>query len=203
MEIYSCKGKKVKWFRKVDWLRVIILFVIIFILSFIFFNFFVGGTNNFQRAVFTSIILSFLISLGVVVSYCIENRFNLYIEKDGKFYIVYPHSYGIEYDEGFVSYKDFKKMTNSVDKIEDILENIDKYTGIDLIEIKKIKKIKMNRKNFKFTAEVRANEWYGKGGIFTIDHYVLEKKVCTKRYLVPLDYVNSRELYSKLCTKKQ
>ena len=65
-------------------------------------------------------------------------------------------------------------------------------------EIKEIKKVKMFSKFFKVRAKVISNEWYGKGGIFTTDTYLLKKKDRTKTFCIPKDYPNHLELYNDL-----
>ena len=198
MKIYTCNGKRTESFKRVDWLRVLIVFIITFILFFSFFHFLIGGSGMLDKAISTSLLMSYLIAIGYMVSDSIENRVNVYIEKDNMFYVLCPHSFGIEYDSGIISIKDFKKIIKDKNNIEDIFNNLEKYQGIDLIEIKEIKKVKMFSKFFKVRAKVISNEWYGKGGIFTTDTYLLKKKERTKTFCIPKDYPNHLELYNDL-----
>lgn len=196
MKIYSCNERKVKWYKKVDWLKTILIFIILFALFFSFFHFFIGGVGMLSTAIATAFKISFFVTVGVVISYCISNRINLYVVKDDKVYVIYPHSFGVEYDDGFVSYKEFRKVVKDEENILNILENTNKHTGIDVIKINKVVKVKKTKKNFKFVAEVLANEWEGKGGFFTVEKYVLNKRNGKMKFSVPYDYTKSAELYN-------
>ena len=154
-----------------------------------------------RLAIASSFEISFLISLGLVVSYCIKNRINIYVVDDDNLYVIYPHSYGMEYDDGYVSYKDFRKLVKNEEKVSDIIKNVNKYTGIDVIKIDEVLSVKKIRRNFKVIANVHASEWYGKGGIISISEYVLKKKSCRMKFIIPNDYTKSMELYDLLSAK--
>jgi len=198
MKIYSISKKRTLWFNRVDWLRVLIFFMVIFLLFFGFFHFVIGGPNMLEQAFVTSLFLAYIISLGLIITYVIENRINIYIEKEGKVYVLCPHKFSNEYENTAISYKLFKKVTSTKEEVEVIFKNIKDCQGIDLIEIKEIEKIRMNKKNFKFKAKVKSKEWTPKGGIFTIKDYVLETKNSTMNFIVSSDYENYKELYDKL-----
>lgn len=203
MKIYSCNEKKMKWYRKVDWLKTLLIFIVVFVAFFSFFHFFIGGVGMLSTAITTAFKISFFITLGVIISYCITNRINLYVVKDDNLYVIYPHSFGVEYDDGIVSYKDFRKVVKDEENVLTILENVNKHTGIDVVKVNKVNKVKKHKKNFKFIADVSVSEWEGKGGFFSVEKYVLNKKKCKLKFTVPYDYTKSNELYNLINDSKK
>lgn len=194
MKVYLWKKNKIKWVKKVDWVKIILTFILIFVLCFIFFNFYIGGIGMLSNAVITSVLVAFFASLWIVLSQVIENRVNVFVYKDNKWFVIYPHNYGMNYDDGLVTHKEFFKMINNEKVIIDIIENVDKYTGIDLVKIKKIKNVRKYRNGILFVADAFLNEWHGKGGIFTISDYILKKRNSKKKFFIPNDYNNFSEI---------
>ena len=201
MKIYTCNKKRTEWFKRVDWIRVLIVFVIVFLLFFSFFHFIIGGTESSDRAVAVSLLISYLIAIGYMISYSIENRINVYIEKDDKIYVLFPHKLGNEYENTTISYKQFKKLVKTKENIEVVLKDIESFEGVDLVEILKVEKIKKYNKRFKFTATANIKQWEPKGGIFTIKEYVFNKKYGKIKFIVPTDYEDYEELYNLLENK--
>ena len=175
MKIFSCDEKKVKWYKKVNWISILILFILVFSICFCFFHFFIGGTNMIGFAIRCSLEISILISLSLIISYCINNRINIYVVHNDDIYVIYPHSYGVDYDDGYIKYDDFRKYVKNEENVLSVIENVKKNTGIDLVKINKVSKINKNMKSFSFTADVVANEWQGKGGFFSYSEYILNK----------------------------
>jgi len=201
MKIFSCDEKKVKWYKKVNWISILVCFILVFLVSFCFFHFFIGGTNMMRTAIKCSFEISFLISSAVIVSYCIKNRINIYVVHEDDIYVIYPHSYGVDYDDGYIKYEDFRKYVKNEENVLAIIENVKKHIGIDLVKINKVTSINKNMKSFCFKADVVANEWFGKGGFFSFNEYVLEKKKCNMKFVIPFDYNKSLELYDVLNNK--
>ena len=75
MKIYSCNEKKMKWYRKVDWFKTLLIFIVVFVAFFSFFHFFIGGVGMLSTAITTAFKISFFITLGVIISYCIIPSF--------------------------------------------------------------------------------------------------------------------------------
>ena len=100
MKVYLWKKNKIKWVKKVEWVKIILTFILIFVLCFIFFNFYIGGIGMLSNAVITSVLVAFFVSLWIVLSQVIENRVNVFVHKDNKLFVIYPHNYGMNYDDG-------------------------------------------------------------------------------------------------------
>lgn len=196
MKIYNCNENKYHWFDKVNWKRVIFIFIILFVLFFSFFYFVISSKNDIERAISTSLLISYAISIGIIVYHSIDNRINFYIIKDEKLYVIMPHQYSHEYNDSLISYSDFRKMVDSDKKINDILANQSKYVGIDIFLVDSIKNIKIDNKGFKFTASGNFSKWKSTDGIFVANNYFCESVESNKKFYVTFDYNKYEELLS-------
>lgn len=194
MKIYKCSEKKVHWFDKVEWGKTIISFLVLTVLFFLFFYFGVGNSTNLERALSTSLLISYFIGIALILHDCIDNRIEIYAILEDNLYVVIPHKFSSEYDDSLISYDDFKKMTNSEDKIKEILDNLSNFTGIDVYKIDSINSLKIKNKSFNFIAKGEVSKWQPKGGIFFVKKYNLIKDTFRKKFIVPCDYKKYNEL---------
>jgi len=197
MKIYKWNRRKKTWFERVDWLKVAIIFTLSFLLLFAFFYGLLNPSEH-ERAVATSLLLSFLLSLGKIISDVIENRIDIYVEKENKLYILSPHRIENGYDQAMISYKSFQEMTKNQKSLESIFKKGDQYIGIDQIEIEEILKYKKHRNCFSYRAKIISKEWKEEGGLFTVSSYKWGEKKKTKRFIIPDDYENDKELCDKI-----
>lgn len=196
MKIYSCNENKYHWFDKVNWKRVIFVFITLLILLFLFFYFVISSKSDIERAIATSLLISYAISIGMIIYYSIDNRINVYIIKDKKLYIIMPHKFSREYDDSLISYNDFRKMVDSDKKINDILANQFKYVGIDIFLVNSIKNTKVDSKGFKFTVGGELSAWKSTSGVFIANNYSCESIETNKKFYVTFDYNKYEELLS-------
>lgn len=187
-------NKNYKWYKKINYIKIIVLFIIILVGFFLLFNFF-GQSKDMESAFKTSILVSLLITLGVIINDMIENRSAIYVEKNKKVFVVERH---IDFSGEVISEKTFNDLTSDDTKVENIMKDQKKYEGVDLFEIKKVNKIKKHSKLMCVYCEIEINEWIGKGGRFVIDHYELVKSMKKAKLVIPCDYNDYDELYDLL-----
>ncbi len=202
MEIFWCDEKKKHWYQKANWLKVLFVFMIIFVIFFFFFYFLIGNKNNGQMAISYSLLIALLISFGVLISSFLENRINIYVEKDKKIYALFPHIIGNGYNNTLISYKKFREIIAKED-LENIFYNQQKYYGVDVVELINVIRVKKCLKGFKFKAKVISNEWYSKSLFFVGDDFKLKKKDTMKTFFVPCDYEKYEELYDLINKMKK
>lgn len=197
MKIFKYK-KVYKWYKKINYIKVLALFIAFTLIFFLFFNFF-GQSKDMEGAFSTSLLVSLLIILGVIINDLIENRSSIYIEKNKKIYALERH---IDFSGEVINEKKFNELTGDDSKIESILKDQKKYEGIDLFEIKRVNKIKKRSKLMCVYCEIEINEWIGKGGRFVIDHYELVKSIKRAKLIIPYDYEGYEELFDLLLKVK-
>lgn len=202
MKVFLCNDKKIPWYKRADWVRVLIVFVITFVIFFFLFYYLFGNETNFEMAISNSFLIGLLISIGTIISSFLENRINVYVEKNKKIYALFPHPVGSGYDDTLISYKKFKEIIAN-DNLENIFDNQSKYYGIDIVEFTNIIKIKRCLKRVKCRVKVNASEWdSGKSLFFVNDNFKLTENNKTMTFLIPSDYEKYDELYDLICNIK-
>ncbi len=194
MKVYMCNDKKNYWFDKVDWKKVVFCFVICFICFFLFFYFFIGNENYLERAISTSLLLSYLISFCFIIHYLIDNRICVYVIRDKKMYVLFPHSFSREYEDSLISYSAFKKIVSNSQNIEKILNHDSLFWGIDLFEVENIEYSRKSSKHFVVKASGIFFQWTFCGRKFAEGDYELKKSSATKKFVIPSDYSRYEEL---------
>lgn len=195
MEMFLCDESKEKWYKKVEWKKTILIFGLCFVFSFSFLGF-ISKFDNIDSILYNAFLISFLVLIGNIVSNVIENRINAYVKKDDILYVIFPHSFGLGYDNGIVSYRDFKSMSKEV--FEDIIANQEKYEGIDVIEIMEVDKLSSNYNRVKLKVKGRVKSWKENGSLFTVNSMSLTNDITSKKIIIPRDYDNFETLISYL-----
>lgn len=189
MEEFRCNKKNNKWYKKIDWKRAIIYYIILFIICFLVF-YWLGKDKYISNAIFTSIIISFLIILEFVLNDLIENRKKIfYTEKNNIFYIELHD----QKDGKFISDTDFDEIIKNK-KAKEVYNNISDYEGIDCGKIEKVLSVKKKSNKIVVVALVKSKEWVPMGRI-TIKKLSLENKNKEKKIVIQNDFDNYDKLY--------
>lgn len=189
MEVLQCNKNNTKWYSKINYLKLLLLFVISFLL-FSIVLYYIGGEKDLNNAISVSFIISILLSIGSIIGDFVENRSRIFvIDKDEVGYIdIHKEKSG-----SFLRDIDFKEVIKEYD-ILDIYKNVHKYEGIDKVVIKKV--LSINRKNNRMIVKVEtiSKEWKSTG-FFTISKLFLVDKESTKKLIIPDDYDKYEKLY--------
>lgn len=195
MEMFLCDENKEKWYKKVEWKKTILIFGLCFVFSFSFLGF-ISKFDNMDSILYNAFLIAILVLIGNIISNVIENRINVYVKKDDTLYVIFPHSFGLGYDNGVVSYRDFKSMPKEI--FEDIIANQEKYEGIDVIEIMEVDKLSFNNNRVKLKVKGRVKSWEEKGSLFTVNSVSLTNDMASKKIIIPSDYDNFEKLTNYL-----
>lgn len=186
MKVFKCNKKNVAWYKKLDYIQIIIVSIFTLLISLFCLNF-IG--KDFDRALKSSILITCLIILYLVIKNLIEDREAIYLVDDKKIkYIDYQRK-----REGTVITD--LRYNEIVEKVEpeDIIKNIDQFDGVTVGEIKKIYKIKKRVNKTIVVADVDAKLWKIIGFI-RINGTELITKQYKKKFIITRDYDNYEEL---------
>ena len=185
MKVYSyCEAKK--WYKKIKWLKIFSFFL------FFLFYIVIGNYNYLLRALWTSFIISFLISLGTLLSNCLKVKEVVFITKKNKLFICFVHNF----DYLLVSYSDLKRIIlGNNNFITDFTENPFSFLGIDVFEVEKVDNFKIVDNTVQINVLGTYNYWKESGGIFTSTGYeFVQNKKINKYFCLSIDYNNFNEL---------
>ncbi len=186
MKEYKCNKKNIKWYKKIDYIVLIITVAITFTISLLFFNY-IG--NDFERALITSLYISLLIVFYIFVSNLIENRDAVYLVENKKIkYIDIQKGR----DGNLLTNIEYKEILES-NKAKDIYSHNEKFEGVTTGEIVKVLKIKKGFSKTKIIAMVKGKKWQLKG-VFKITKTDLVESEFKKKFIIPKDYDNYDEL---------
>lgn len=184
---------KEKLYKRINMLEVMISFILIFGLFFSFFYIFLSEYSDLLRAIITSLVLTFLIEIGIIVSHLIKTRETVYAVYNKKLYIILFQNNSYFFDDEFMNSDKFFETVND-DLIKDILENNNKYIGAQVLKVDKIKSFKEKKNTFTFNVHGKLSFWKALGNLFTIDKFVLSYRNVFKRCVVTKEYKNYDEL---------
>ena len=186
MKEYKCNNKSIKWYKKIDYIGLVITVIITFTISLLFFNF-VG--NDFEKALLTSLYVSLLIVFYFFVSSLIEHRDAVYLVENKKIrYIDIQKGR----DGNLLTNIEYKELLNS-NKSKDIYTHNEKFEGVTTGEIIKVLKIKKSMNKTKIIAMVKGKKWQLKG-VFKITKTDLVESEFKKKIIIPKDYDDYEEL---------
>ena len=192
MECFKSNRKNTKWYSKINYFKLLVVLTTSFLLFTLFF-YYIGGSNDLDRAILTSIFISFLISIGSIIGDLIEHRSRIFIfSKDELGYIeIHTEKMG-----SFLRDEDYNE-TVKINSIEDIFKDNSQYEGIDRGIIKNVKSLKKKNNRMIVKANVVSKEWKA-AGFFTVSKlYLVEKKYC-KKIIIPSDYDGYEKIYKSL-----
>lgn len=182
-----------KLYKRIRWSKDLTYFIIMTIILFLFFYFLLSRKEELLRPIYTSISISFLITLGIEIGYLIENKEYIYVLKDEKLYVIMFQNESYYLEEEFLSSEKLRKdMTE--EKISDILANTDKYIGISILEVEKLGDLKERKNHYSFISSGNLSFWKAEGNFFTINNFVMDFRKKRKRLVVTKEYKDYDEL---------
>lgn len=187
MKLYRFKNNKVKWYKKINFLKVIIIFILTFAVFFLSFGF-LSEFKDIDVNILRTSIISILIGIGTLTSEIIDHKNVLFITKDNK--ILYLDFY----DEKSLDYIIKANEKQSEEEItEKILKNIKKEEGINYGEVLEV--LSTRNTKTRLIVKVKANtiEWKEKG-FFFVFKLNLQSKIKEKKLIIRKDIDNFDEL---------
>ena len=197
MEIYKSNRKNSKIYKKIDYLKLLIIIVVSFTLFTLFF-YYIGRQQKLGDSILTSILVTLLISLGSIISDILENRVKVFLSDRKE--LGYIEIHNENFGGPFVSDREYQEVLKKYD-IEEIYKDNSQYEGIDKGVIKKVLKIKKRFNKTVVKAEVDLKEWKSSSFI-SIANLFIKEKTCIKKIIIPNDYDNYEKLYKKLSKLK-
>ena len=186
MKIYKYNKNSIKWYKKINYVGLIIIIILTFAISLLFFNY-IG--DDFARALSTSIKVTILIFLYFFIGNFLEHRDTVYVvDKDKTKFI--ERQKGV--DGSILNNMEYKDVIDNT-KESEILKNSEKYEGINTGTIEKVLKIRKSSNKAKVITNVKAKLWKIHG-LFTIKKTELVEKEYKKKFVIYKDYDNYEEL---------
>lgn len=192
MECFKSNTKNTKWLSKINYFKLLVILTFSFLIFTLFF-YYIGSSNDLNRALLTGLAVSLLLSIGSIIGDLIEHRSRIFImNKDELGYIeIHTEKMG-----SFLRDEDYNE-TVKINSIEDIFKDNSQYEGIDRGIIKSVKSLKKKNNRMIVKANVVSKEWKA-AGFFTISKlYLVEKEYC-KKIIIPRDYDGYEKLYKSL-----
>ena len=176
-----------KLIKRIRWSKDLVYFLILFVLFFSFFFFLLSERQEILRPITSSLYVSFFITLGIEVSYLIDNKEYIYVLKKNTLYVIMfqNDSYYLD-DDNLTSEKLRKDISD--EKIEDILDNTDKYIGVSILKVEKIGSLRERRNHFSFMTSGEQSFWKTEGTFFTVSNYVMAFRKKRKKLIVTKEY---------------
>ncbi len=187
MKEYKCEYKSIRWYEKINYMKICLVLIISFSVSFLIF-YFLG--KDFDNAIGVSFIISILLSTRFILNDLLENRETIYLIDDNSIKYIEAHD---DRDGRFITSYEYDDVLKNVSPT-DIYKNIKEYFGIDCGEITKIIKIHKNVNNIKIYANVKEKVWKGKG-FFSFKNVELTEQESKKKLIITNDY----ERYDDIC----
>lgn len=187
MKLYRFKNNKVKWYKKINFLKVIIIFILTFAVFFLSFGF-LSEFKDIDVNILRTSIISILIGIGTLTSEIIDHKNVLFITKDNK--LLYLDFY----DERSLDYIFKANEKQSEEEVtEKIIKNIKKEEGINYGEVLEV--LSTRNTKTRLIVKVKANtiEWKEKG-LFFVFKLNLQSKIKEKKLIIRKDIDNFDEL---------
>lgn len=195
MEEFKSNKNNKKWYQKINWKKIIIIFTLVLLICFFAFNY-LGRNKDIVSALTRSIIIASLIIIELIISDLVENRKKIiFLDKKDLFYVEIHD----QKDGKFISDTDFDMMIKNR-KIKEVYNNIEDYEGIDCGHIKEVLSIRKDNNRLVVIANVNAKEWVPIGKI-TVKKLELQERNYNKKIIIPNDFDNYDELYKLLDRK--
>jgi len=171
MKVYK---RKLKWKDKVNWRKVILMFLLISIIGFLILFYVVGSGTELIRAIITSILIGLLLTISTIVSSILYyDDFTILVDNKKKYLIC-------NQDENFFfDAKGNAKRVKDYDTDEKVVEafnNLEKNIGIDIYQIDKYDIIKVDDKYIRIKLDGTIRKWDRKLEKRRCDYYLVEEK---------------------------
>ena len=171
MKVYK---RKLKWKDKVNWRKVILMFLLVSIVGFLILFYVVGSGTELVRAIITSIIIGLLLTISNIVSSIIYyDDFTVLVDNKKKYLLC-------NQDENFFfDAKGNAKRVKDYDTDEKAIEafdNLEKNIGIDIYQIDKYDIIKVDDKYIRIKLDGTIKKWDRKLEKRRCDYYLVEEK---------------------------
>lgn len=187
MKLYRFKNNKVKWYKKINFLKVIIIFILTFAVFFLSFGF-LSEFKDLDVNILRTSIISILLALGVLISELVDNKNVLFITKDNK--ILYLDFY----DERSLNYVIKANEKQSEEKItEEIIKSIKKEEGINYGEVSEVLSTRNTKTRLIVKVKADTIEWKEKG-FFFVSKLDLQSKIKEKKLIIRKDIDDFDEL---------
>ena len=192
MEVFKCNQKKNKWYQKINWPKVLIIFIVSFLIFYLFF-YYISNAYEIDRVFLTSLIISILITINYIFNDIIENRDRVFIINKSDIGYIEIHK---ELSGKFLKSSDFNKIISKED-IEEIYLKNHLFEGIDRGIIKSINYLK--KKNNCIVIKAKTDEKIWKSvSRFTISKIYLVNRIKNKKIIIPNDYEENNKIYKYL-----
>lgn len=192
MKIYEYDKKVLKWYKRIDWIKLVIVTLIAFLVIFLIFNY-LGNWKYLTNATKRSFLISGLIALDLILRDLLENRDLKIIVKDREIFYVQIHN---RKDGKFLSDNEYEDILMNT-TLDEIIRKNDKYEGIDTGKIISVNNIKNRINRIVVDANVKEKIWKPKGWFFSSKINLIEKE--HRRKIDILKSVNNfEELEQKL-----
>ena len=192
MKIYKSSKNTIKWYRKINWLRLLILALLSFGLTFLITNL-MSSFNELGNTFKLSLVISFLVSLETILNDILENRDRIFFIKGNTISYIEIHS---EKNVKVLSHYDYIKILED-NNIETVHDNIEKFEGIDKGKIIKLINIKRKYNRTIVNAKVKVKEWTDEGKLTKLK-MVLKDVEKDKKFIIMNDYNDYNELIDKI-----
>ena len=192
MKIYKSSKNTIKWYRKINWLRLLILALLSFGLTFLITNL-MSSFNELGNTFKLSLVISFLVSLETILNDILENRDRIFFIKGNTISYIEIHS---EKNVKVLSHYDYIKILED-NNVETVHDNIEKFEGIDKGKIIKIINIKRKYNRTIINAKVKVKEWTDEGKLTKLK-MVLKDVEKDKKFIIMNDYNDYNELIDKI-----
>ena len=192
MELFRYNKENVIWYKKIDWIKVLLSFILSFFLFFMFF-YYISNQSNIESVFFTSFLIGFLIAFNTYLSDLLENRDRVFILDKKSLGYLEIHK---EISGKFLKTSDFYNILNK-EELEDLYNKNYLYEGIDKGEIKNICFIKKKPNCIIIKAYVKEKRWKSTSKFVISKVYIIEKNY-KKKIIIPNDFDEYNKLYRLL-----
>ena len=192
MKIYKSSKNTIKWYRKINWLRLLILALLSFGLTFLITNL-MSSFNELGNTFKLALVISFLVSLETILNDILGNRDRIFFIKGKTISYIEIHS---EKNVKVLSHYDYIKILED-NNIETVHDNIEKFEGIDKGKIIKLINIKRKYNRTIINAKVKEKEWTDEGKLTKLK-MVLKDVEKDKKFIIMNDYNDYNELIDKI-----
>ena len=192
MKIYKSNKDTIKWFQKINWLKLIVYAAISFGLVFLVMNLlavFKDQINVFRL----SLVVAILVGIEVALNDLLENRDTIFFVKGNT--VSYIEIHGDKNGKVF-SYYDYMKIIEENNE-KNIFENIEKFEGIDKGKIINATSVKVKSNKTIVKALVKEKEWTDIGKLRRME-LVLKDVEKNKKIVIMNDYNDYDELIDKI-----
>lgn len=189
MKIYIYDKSKEKWYKKINFVSLSFIFLFFLLFFFLFFYVIFGNFNYIDRAFFTSLIVSILISINFTISKYISNDCIIIyaIEKKKMCILTFnnlKNKYFLNLNNN--NNNNFMKSLLSKKNIIDIKNSYSSFPGVNMFELNSVKSYCEKYEYFLFKCIGVDNYWTFNDEVFVNSDCQLKKKEnSTRKFYLP------------------